>query len=508
MNEIVVELLRFNERHNEIELENSSIIPRGSKVEKLLSGFRNNEIAMAEFDGVENKAFMMLRLELLNKLVELTSKVALNKVYKSRYLGDYFKTLRDMFWARVLLSLGMYQSGLWLLKKSMKKAELLENWEAVLTGSNILISYYAVRGDYKSGRKYSKLSNYSIEMVSKKLQLSEITNKWVLIFSRKRSASKDQIKELGKDVRKAKRILGDIQLVNMVHMVKRIELMYLDAKLNYEAIISLSEETKRLIIAKSGYSDFSKLGIYIGIQMYAYLNLKKIDEAKKLNLELDQYISPGVMNWFIFMEYYFVLLLQSGEFYEASLLIDKIENTRGYRQLKGVQKDIWVLLTAYMQFVAIAGVWKNVPKSFSKKTFKANKFINEVLNLGGDKTGLNVSVLILQVLFLLHYQRYEEIIDKKDALKRYVTRYLNSKENNRSRLFMTMLLRMIDVEFSFNVTLDKTKRLQTQLSNQEMNYRANLGGNEIMDYELLWHWVLNTLKTQWPKSTKKGPIAK
>ena len=65
---------------------------------------------------------------------------------------------------------------------------------------------------------------------------------------------------------------------------------------------------------------------------------------------------------------------------------------------------------------------------------------------------------------------------------------------------MTMLLRMIENDFSFANTMEKTRRLQTQLSNLQMNYRANLGGNEIVDYELLWDWVLNTLKRQWPKA--------
>jgi hypothetical protein len=398
------------------------------------------------------------------------------------------------------MALGFYQSGLWLLKSVIKKAQILESWETVLTGSNILIGYYSVRGDNHNSDLYTSLSQHALGLVSKELELKRMYNKWMLIFSKKRSTTNDQIQELGKDVLKGKKIVGELKSINLVNRARMLELIYLDAKMDHSKLLSLSIETARFIRENSGYTDVNKLAFYVGIQMYAYLNLKRLEDAKGLMSDFEKMNRPGTLNWFIFLEYYFVLLIQSGKPNEAYEVYIKIVNNSGYNLLKGVQKDVWTLLTAYMQFLAVSALWKDAPKEIATMDFKSNKFINDVFSLGNDKTGLNVSILILQVLFLLHYGRYEDIFDKKDALRRYIYRYLYSKENERSRTFMTMLLRMIDQEFSFAKTIEKTKRLQTQLASLNMNYRANLGGNEIVDYEILWDWVLNTLKTKWPKA--------
>ncbi|MGB0430163.1 MAG: hypothetical protein ACPGLV_06785 [Bacteroidia bacterium] len=492
MDGIVLELIRLNETVNLDELENPSNFQEKTKLKYLLDRYREADSEVK----LESKSEMMTRLDLVYKLISLIAKVPLGKLFKSKYVKDYFSSLQEMFLSRVFLALGLYQSGIWLMKKALEGAEKLENWGEVLTGASILIPYYAVRGDAKNRDKYSALAQHSINMVSKQLELKGMFNKWVLMFSKKRNANEIQINELANDLVRAKEIVGDLKYVNMVHMVKRLELMHYDAQMDFESLIETAEETKAFLTKNSGYTDFSKLGIYLGIQMYAYLNLKKVAEAKGLAGEIGKFIKEGTMNWYIFMEYYFVLLLQSNEYEKANELLEQIQTSKGFALLKGVQKNIWVLLSAYMQFVAIVKIWKNVPSSFNQNVFRTSKFINQVLNLGSDKTGLNVSVLILQVLFLLQYKRYEEIIDRKDAIRRYMYRYLYSKENERSRLFLIMLLKMIDNDFLYIKTSEKTKRLYKKLQGLEMNYRANLGGNEIVDYEILWGWVLKVLQSR------------
>jgi hypothetical protein len=123
--------------------------------------------------------------------------------------------------------------------------------------------------------------------------------------------------------------------------------------------------------------------------------------------------------------------------------------------------------------------------------------MNEVGNLSRDKTGFHVSILILQIMFWLNRAEYGAIIQQQPALKRYIYRHLYSRDNERARFFLTFLSRMVDYNFIYADVETGTKRLFNALKGQEMNYVANLGGNEIVEYELLWTWVLNRLKENW-----------
>jgi hypothetical protein len=453
-----------------------------------------------EKGGGSSKSFYVRRKRLFELMLKLAQKQSFEEVTHTNFMKDHFKMLNDLFWGRLFLALAMYSSALVLLKRAIKRAEEIEQWDSVLAGARILEGYYAVRGDTKSFELYSSLSLKALDLASREVQLNQILLKWTIIFSKKRTATSDEIILLEKDVRRGKRILATSTHLNMVHLVGRLELFLLDAKMEYDKLFLEADRIAEFLKKNSGYSDYHKLGLYNGIKMYACVNLKKHSEAKKLLMDLERLNRPGTMNWFIFMEYYCILQIQSNKFSHAYDVYGKVVYHKGFEMLRGIQKDVWLLLSSYMLFLAQTKIWKDAPPEFSKAEFKSNKFVNDVFSLSADKTGLNVSVIILQVLFLLHLEKFEEIIDKKEALKRYVARYLSSKENERSRLFMTMLLRMIENDFSFAKTLEKTGRLQTQLSNLQMNYRASLGGNEIVDYEILWDWVLNTLKTKWPKA--------
>ena len=52
---------------------------------------------------------------------------------------------------------------------------------------------------------------------------------------------------------------------------------------------------------------------------------------------------------------------------------------------------------------------------------------------------MNIPFLMLQVLWLLSEKRYDEFLDRLDALSKYKTRYLKADENLRTNLIIKLL---------------------------------------------------------------------
>lgn len=503
MESVLRDLIRFNKRYK-LNFTEVFIKPRvgGKKVERLFFQFMNGNVGsdIRGNDGRVTKSYMMLRKGLVDKLLRYVLVHDPVKLFKPDYHREFFSVLRGALIARILLSLGFYHVGLFLAKKNVSRAEELEVWDVVITLSTILSNYYAIRGDRKSYALYVKTAEQALVNISSDFKVRAYLNKWSLFLSKKRKADQSVLKDLAKDVVLSQEMAEKSTSRNALHYYYRLRIIQLDILMDFKALISTCEEARSTLLSSKKTPDINKLGIYHGAQMYGYLNLKEFEKAKIFARDIDEYFNPGTLNWFIHMEYYYVLSIQTGNYENAQEILTKVMTTQGYENLKGIRQQTWLLMEGYMQFVVLSGIWEGLGRSGGTGQFRLAKFLNEVVSLSGDKTGIQVSVLILQILFMLQDGRLEDIIDRRDSLRRYVYRYLYSKDNERSRLFLSMLLRMIECDFSYAVTVSKTSRLLTLLNEQEMNYKANIGGNEIVDYVLLWDWILNHIKKNWSKS--------
>ena len=218
VDDVLKELISINKSHNQEML--ASIKPElGSMQLYLLNQFESQ----SDFEILDDKAQMMGRVKLINKLANIVSSVKLSNFRRTRYFTDYFSTLRNLYSARLLLSLGAYSSGRWLMQKTIQKAIKLELWDAVLSGSSILISYYAIRQDNKSYSYYCRLADRSIALITREQELKRLLNKWILIFSQRRKTDENVIKALEGDIKGAEKGIQKDDPVNFYHLLYRLK---------------------------------------------------------------------------------------------------------------------------------------------------------------------------------------------------------------------------------------------------------------------------------------------
>lgn len=200
--------------------------------------------------------------------------------------------------------------------------------------------------------------------------------------------------------------------------------------------------------------------------------------------------------------YHHILLSAQGKFQELYALILNVINSKNYKKFL-VQNEYWTVIEAYIQFqIRMNKIDPSLETSGRKlRPFSLARFLNDVPKFSKDKRGLNISILIIQFLFLLLDRKYSKLIDRLDAIKQYSYRYLKNDESYRSNLFIKMLLKVAEADFHPIAAERYTKDMHAKLiaSNPSVNFQST--EIEVIPYEKLWEIVMELLEKNRKKTT-------
>ena len=102
---------------------------------------------------------------------------------------------------------------------------------------------------------------------------------------------------------------------------------------------------------------------------------------------------------------------------------------------------------------------------------------------------MNIPILMLQVLWLLAEKRYDEFLNRLDALSKYKTRYLKEDENLRTNLMIKLLYQVPENGYDKRKILQKTEGIFKRLiDSQQSSYEI-----EVFPYSIYWDLLLELI---------------
>ena len=134
------------------------------------------------------------------------------------------------------------------------------------------------------------------------------------------------------------------------------------------------------------------------------------------------------------------------------------------------------------------------------RTFRLNRFKNEVIRFSKDKRGLNITINIIEFLFLLVDGKHDKMLDKLQSLKQYNYKYLKQEQFIRPNTFIKMLLQIPKGKFEASLIREKANKYDKILEDNPMDYSEHAISIEIIPYEILWEEILTSLKQTIPKT--------
>ena len=275
----------------------------------------------------------------------------------------------------------------------------------------------------------------------------------------------------------------------------QLRIYYLIKTKRYDDVIILSREALEFFNSKPFDDKLSKYLIKNDI-ILSSIQLKNHQLASRYIEENIQILTRGSFNWFKLLNYDF---LNSAIQERYDKMLDLVSRVINSKQLVNYQihHQSWLIKEAYIHFlIKVDLISGEMVDEHPLRPFRLNRFLNEVPIFSKDKRGLNIAILIIQLLFLIEKKDYNAVIDRIDALKQYSYRYLRNDSTYRSNCFIKMLIKVPEADFHHLRVERYTKSLFNKLI--ESNYYGIDSPTEIevIPFEKLWGLVLGTLEKQ------------
>jgi hypothetical protein len=111
-----------------------------------------------------------------------------------------------------------------------------------------------------------------------------------------------------------------------------------------------------------------------------------------------------------------------------------------------------------------------------------------------DKRGFNVALLFMSILILLERGRFEEVIERIEALKSYRTRHLKKVNSYESAILLALLQKMVSCEFDSRALKKKSISLEKKLATSKPSPRELLEYVQILPPQWMWKRMRKALE--------------
>ncbi|MEL7427924.1 MAG: hypothetical protein AAFN81_33360 [Bacteroidota bacterium] len=440
-----------------------------------------------------NSNYRKLKAALKQRMLNSVFFVDAKKNNYSDRQTAYYECYKDWAALNILFAKNAYQASLELAQRILRYAERYEFSELIRDVSRVLRLHYGAQlGDAKQYRYYRNLYSTYAELCRWE-DLAEQHYTDIMIEYVNSKSSKEHLLQFVDEA------IVELQPICEQQDSYRLNLYYFLIRLirqnmtnDFRAVYSFGSEMAEFFEAKP-YTAATPLQIAYYYQLLAATQLGRYQDGKDIAEKCLLLQEEGSFNWFKYKELHFLLAMHSSEYEEAGRIYQEVSRSPRMKFLPANVKEIWSIFWAYLYYVNEVKELQLSAEDGDFSRFRLGRFINETPIFSKDKRGMNIAILVVQVLFLVLQSKYNVAIDKLESLEKYCSRYLHKTETLRSYYFLKMLLccakgnfHRVAVERKAQTYLEKLQAIPLENANQ--TYKI-----EILPYERLWEMVVETL---------------
>ncbi len=438
-------------------------------------------------------AYYKLKGRLYEKLVDAIFVIDIHESNFQEQQQAYFQCLRSLLAAKALISKGARKAAIPLAVKGLRKAVKYEFTDiSLLFAKHLRTHFGSIVGDRKAFNKYNLLVQKHLAIHNAEIKAEEYYTELIINYVNSietRPEVKIKARVYAQELQDQQH-LYDTYYLNFVSYL--VIILRFQIENDYQGIINacnqaiLYFEKKQHLVSRTAIFHFSfKLTA-------AYLQTKKYKEAQKVANQTLELVDEGISNWYTALDYNILVGFHSQKYQQAYFYYQKAVNHPSFSQQYQYISERWKTLEAFIHFLIMKKLITPDNLDTGKK-FRIKKFLNEVPSYSKDKRGNNITILILHILFLLEQEKYGEIIDRMESLKTYSHRYLRQNDTFRSNCFIKMLLQLPAASFHKTGVKRKAKKYLDKLLSVPLEKANQNADVEIIPYETLWEFVLDSL---------------
>ena len=443
-----------------------------------------------------NPIYRVLKNRFKKRLINTLFFIDVQAYGKNAYEKTVNTAYKNWAAAKILLDKGLSSNSISIMEtilKNILKYDVIEL--SLLLLKDVKLHYGLFNYNKHKFDKYDKLFNelsiiaqYKAESEKYYITLGH------LIESKKSIPYDTSIKIIEKQIKTLSRKAAKIDSYHLRYYLYFCDYIINLIKKDLKKQIKISEDAISYFNSKKG---FSKYGLITFTQISGLVQLSSKNLDKSLNAFykcLSFNPKEGRLFWQSIHNYIFLIHILKKDYDKAYEILSYILNHKTFKNIYNDFRQQWYLKHAFIHFLIRTNKINPEKIKVQKlKPFRLNKFLNDTITLSKDKRGFNITIHIIQILYLIMDEKYDDLLDKMTSLKQYSFRYLKADEYLRSRTFIKMLITIPEQSYNLKKILKKTKVLQQKLIATPMDYSEQAMSIEIIPYEQLWEEVLELL---------------
>ncbi len=445
---------------------------------------------------------------LKNKLKErLTDTVFLLDFHEPGYTDRqkaFFECNKKWAAASVLLSKNAKIIGIDILENLLRHTTLFEFTDLTLSILySLRLHYGTIAGDQKKYTNYRDMYKQYQAMSLMENEAEELYTHLVSHYVGSK-ATKELIGEKAREY--YERIAPNLASTDSfrLHLCGRlIQTIIYTSRNDYAATAEVCEDAIRFFEQKQFESKLPLQAFYYQL-VVCYTQMRAFDKGQQIISRYQSIFDEGSFNWFKLQELYLLLSMHTQHYTDAWRCHQSVVQHARFESQPPQIREMWKIYGAYVHYLRQAGKVEGVEDLPEAGKFRMGKFLNEIPTFSQDKRGMNIPILIVQILFLISEREYAQAIDRIEAIEKYCSRYLKQNDTFRSSCFIKMLLQMPAASFHQEAVFRKAQKHLEQLQSMPLEIANQTHEIEIIPYEDLWTMAMENLQNQIFKPRGKG----
>jgi hypothetical protein len=412
---------------------------------------------------------------------------------KTRNIQDIYNScLRTWLASRILANEQAKHASCKLLEAVVPVSIKFEFTDITILAAHLLLGYYAVYNPNPAKYAYySNLIKLNHDILAAETAAEIALFDIIILFADCQKTISEkyilQIKE------KHDRILSTFEGVNstrFLRMFHQYQMVCAEIMGQNELAYDIGTKALEIIVKKPYHSPGSQFSIDTR-RLANLIKLGRYEEGEVLAIKQMDIWSEHISNWHIIAFYYFILSCHAREYTTAYKTVNVSLQLKSFKGSHGNIKQLWYINHAYAHFFLQCGKVQLTDKERTQvKKFRIYKFLNEVPIYSKDKSGMNISILIIQILFFVWEKKYKKVQSRINSLSRYCKKYLTDKDTYRSHCFIKMLLQLARADFNPIRGQRYAQKYHDKLLAEPLSKSRQAIEVEIVPYEHLWEMIL------------------
>lgn len=476
-----------------------AVLPPASKMARLFDLIRKHKALTDEEAAVllygSPKSMSKLR-SLKNKLKERLLEVVFLLDFREPSFTDrqqaYYECNRRWAMTMTLLSQKVKAVAVEQLELLLQYARKFEFTDLSLNALyHLRLHYGTIAGDTKKYEQYRELYKKYQAIWAMENDAEERYTDLMNRFVASRAPQQDVARQAEEDFNAIAPHLAASSSFRLHLCGRLLQLMVYSSRNDYRTMADLCEDAIAFFRQKP-YESRLPMQVFYYQLVVCCVQLRDFARGQWVIRQHADIYEEGSFNWFKIQELYFLLALHTQHYDDAYDTGMAVAQHPGMKQQPAQIQEMWKIYEAYLNVLVRTRRVDRVPA----EKFRMSRFLNEIPVFSKDKRGMNIPILVLQLLFHIADKKYDLAIDRVEAVEKYTSRYIRKDEHFRSNCFLKMLVQIPEAAFHREGAQRKAARYLEQLRQVPLELANQAHEIEIIPYEDLWEMVLEILPEQ------------